>query len=268
MTTAWSRQASTIAIDGRAIEVETSGPSPDRAPTLVVLHEGLGSIAMWRDLPRALAERTALGVLSYSRFGYGASARAPLPRPVDYMHREAAFLPSLLAALAIDRPILVGHSDGASIALLYAGATPAAVPAPLALLLEAPHVRVEALTRASIAAAAEPAERDALLPRLQRYHATPASEVFAGWSDVWLRPAFQEWTIEASLPNVTAPTLVVQGDADPYGTWAQVDAIEKGVRGPFASVRLEACGHSPHRDRREATLDAMVAFLRTEVVVA
>jgi pimeloyl-ACP methyl ester carboxylesterase len=197
------------------IEVDTFGPTPAQAPTLIFLHEGLGSISLWKDFPRQLAERTGLGGLTYSRRGYGASDPAVLPREVSYMHDEAPALAALLALLAIDRPVLLGHSDGGSIALLYAGA--ALRPAPLALVLEAPHVFVEDLTVVSIARAK--ADQATIAPRLQKHHELPAEHVFTGWADIWLLPAFRAWNIEASLPIVTAPTLVVQGAEDAYGTW-------------------------------------------------
>ncbi len=250
-----------IAVGDLHIEVDTFGPTPSQAPTLVFLHEGLGSISLWKDFPRQLAERTGLGGLTYSRGGYGASDPAVLPREVSYMHDEAPALAALLAELAIDRPVLLGHSDGGSIALIYASAT--LRPAPLALVLEAPHVFVEDVTVVSIARAK--ADQATIAPRLQKHHELPTEHVFTGWADIWLLPAFRAWNIEASLPIVTAPTLVVQGAEDAYGTWGQVDAIAQQVNGPVEVARIEECGHSPHKDQPAEVLDVMTEFLRSHV---
>jgi pimeloyl-ACP methyl ester carboxylesterase len=249
-----------IAVNEVTIEAHAFGPSPSETPTLVFLHEGLGSLAMWRDFPEALAERTGWGGFVFSRPGYGASSPAVLPRRTAYMHEDAAFLAALFAAAEIDDPVLVGHSDGASIALIYAGGD--AKPRPRALLLEAPHVFVEQLGIDSIANARDAFQTTDLATRLQRHHELPVSHVFWGWNDIWLHPDFAAWNIEGVLPNITVPTLVVQGEQDEYGTWAQVKAIEGGVRAPVTAVRLSECGHSPHKDQRHATLDAMTTFLR------
>ena len=215
---------------------------------------------MWRDFPQALAERIGFGALVFSRRGYGASSEAHLPRRTSYMHEEAAELPALCGALGISRPVLVGHSDGASIALIYAGSN--SVPRPSALLLEAPHVFVEPISIASIAKARETFQTTDFPARLQRYHELPVSHVFRGWNDIWLHPDFAQWNIEYVLSRVTAPTLVVQGEKDEYGTWAQVAAIERALAGQVTTVRVPACGHSPHVDQRERTLDAMASFAK------
>ncbi len=214
-------------------------------PSLVFLHEGLGSVSAWRDVPARLAAATGCAAVVFSRAGYGRSPRKPGPWPVEFMHEEAA-------RLALDPDsILVGHSDGASIALLYAAAHPVR-----ALVLEAPHVFVEDKTVASIALLG-----DDVRARLAKHH-DHADELFDAWRDVWLRPAFRSWNIEACLGRVRAPTLVIQGEDDEYGTVAQVDAIRHKLAGPCETLMLPACGHSPHRDQPERTLAAMAEFIR------
>ncbi len=227
-------------------------------PTLVFLHEGLGSRSAWRDFPSQLARATGCGAIVGSRAGYGRSPLRPLPWPIDFMHDEARrALPALLAAEGVDDAILVGHSDGASIALLYAGEIGVGV---RALLLEAPHVFVEEETVASIAALREPFARGDLRARLQRHH-TDADATFAAWTGVWLDPAFRRWSIAASLPGVRVPTLVIQGADDEYGTVAQVEAVRRGVAGPCETLLLTECGHAPHRDQPARTLAAMADFI-------
>jgi pimeloyl-ACP methyl ester carboxylesterase len=259
----WGSRGRVVAGDLH-IEVDTYGPSPADAPTLVFLHEGLGSVSLWKDFPRNLALRTGFGGMTYSRRGYGASDPAVLPREVSYMHDEAPALATLLAALGIDRPMLIGHSDGASIAILYGGE--ALRPAPLAIVVEAPHVFVEDVSVVTIARFK--ADQAKIAPRLQRHHELPAEDVFAGWADAWLLPAFRAWNIEASLPIITAPTLVIQGAEDAYGTWAQVDAVAQQVSGPVSVARIEACGHSPHVDQPAEVLDVMAQFLMTHLRAA
>ncbi|HEX6836631.1 MAG TPA: alpha/beta hydrolase, partial [Polyangia bacterium] len=216
------------------------------APTLVFLHEGLGSLSAWRDFPGKLASATGCAALVFSRAGYGRSPAKPGPWPVEFMHEEAT-------ALALDRDsILVGHSDGASIALLYAAAHPVR-----ALVLLAPHVFVEDKTVASIAELG-----DEVRARLARHHAH-ADALFDAWRDVWLRPAFRRWNIEACLPRVRAPTLVIQGEDDEYGTVAQVDAIRQKLGAPCEALMLPDCGHAPHRDQPERTLAATTAFVQS-----
>ena len=226
------------------------------------LHEGLGSVSLWKDVPARVAERTGCGIFVYSRRGYGASDALGAPREPDYMHREADIvLPALLDDARIERPILFGHSDGASIALLFAAAFPGRA---RALVLEAPHVFVEDLSVASIAAAKTAFETTDLRSKLARHHADAAG-AFRGWNDIWLDERFRAWNIEDRLALVDVPVLVVQGEDDEYGTLAQIRSIEAHVR-DVTTVVLERCAHSPHRDRPDAVLDAVATFVaRVEV---
>ena len=235
------------------VEIDAGGR--DR-PTLVLLHEGLGSIAMWRDFPHRLAHATASRVVAYSRRGYGNSDPLTGARGVRYMHDEADIvLPELLDALGIARPILVGHSDGASIALIHAaGAREVA-----AVVAMAPHVMVEDVSIASIAAAREAYGTTALRAKLARYHAD-VDGAFRGWNDIWLHPDFRAWNIEACLPRIACPILAIQGEDDEYGTMAQVERIA-ALAPDVELVRLADCRHSPHRDQPEAVIEALVRFV-------
>ena len=229
-----------------------------RRPTLVFLHEGLGSVAMWRDYPAKLAHATGAAAIVYSRLGYGRSDPLTGPREVRYMHEEAlATLPSLRRKLGLDDVVLVGHSDGASIALIHAGS--GAFPV-RALALEAPHVFVEDISIAGIEAARQAYATTDLPKRLARYHEDVES-AFRGWNDIWLAPAFRAWDIEEYLPRVRSPVLAIQGEDDQYGTLAQVDAIERRLAGAFEKLVLAKCGHSPHRDQEQAVLAAMADFI-------
>jgi pimeloyl-ACP methyl ester carboxylesterase len=243
-------------VEGRALEiVRWSVPQP-AGPSIVMLHEGLGSVALWKDVPQRIAERTGHEVIVYSRYGHGRSQALASARDLDYMHREGErVLPALLAALSLSRPILLGHSDGASIAIIYAGTHPHDVSA---LILEAPHVFVEDLTVASIALAKTTFETSDLEAKLARYH-DDAGGTFRGWNDIWLDPRFRAWNIESYLGTIAAPVLLVQGTEDEYGTPAQLEAI--AARTDARITLLERCGHSPHRDRAEATLNAIADFV-------
>jgi len=229
----------------------------ENRPVLVFLHEGLGSLAMWKAFPRAVVDATGCDALVYSRYGHGKSARLAEPRAADYMHREALeALPELLAALGIARPVLIGHSDGASIALIYAGAR-----RPVrGLVLLAPHVFVEDLTVASIARVKTAFETTDISSKLARYH-DDAVGTFWGWNDIWLSPAFRAWNIEEYLPFIDVPTLLVQGEDDEYGTLAQIESIARHVKGPVEKVVLARCGHSPQVDQKAATLHAVSTFV-------
>lgn len=250
-----------IAVAGHRLEAVWHGPSPQEAPTLVFLHEGLGSVGLWRDVPAELARRTGCGALVYSRAGYGGSSPCALPRPLAYMHDEARIvLPALLAATGVRRHVLVGHSDGASIALVHAGANPAAGLAGLAL--EAPHVFTESFGVESIRAANRAYAEGDLRARLERHHGDNVDTAFRGWADAWLDPGFLDWNIEEFLPAIAVPMLLIQGENDEYGTLAQLDAIERGARAADCRRQvLRDCGHSPHRDQPERTLSAIAAFV-------
>lgn len=245
-------------VEGHRLEVERIAGARVDAPTLVFLHEGLGSIALWKQFPARLAAATGCPALVYSRLGYGQSDPIAERRAVDYMHDEGLIaLPSLLDQLGIERPILIGHSDGASISLIHAGGTARPV---RALILEAPHVFVEDMTVASIAEAKTAYQTTNLKDRMARYHGDP-DNTFWGWNDIWLNPDFKAWNIEEYLPSVTVPVQVIQGEDDEYGTIAQVEAIRDQVAGPVEIRMLADCRHSPHRDQEAATLDAMADFI-------
>jgi pimeloyl-ACP methyl ester carboxylesterase len=242
------------------VRVDAAVTGAERRPPLVFLHEGLGSIAQWRSFPDDVRRDTSgPATVVYSRHGYGSSVVVEHPRTPDYMHREAdVVLPELLAQLGIERPVLIGHSDGASIALLHAGAE-----RPVGgLVLLAPHVFVEDRSIAGIEAARVAFAETDLAERLARYH-DDAESTFRGWNDVWLSAEFRSWNIEDRLPAIDCPVLLVQGADDQYGSLAQLDAIERGVTGPCRRVVLTGVGHSPHLEAPEPTTDAVVAFIRS-----
>jgi pimeloyl-ACP methyl ester carboxylesterase len=251
---------SDVVVDGKHLET-LSYRGKDDHPTIVMLHEGLGSVSMWKDFPAQLAKATGCSVTAYSRYGHGKSERLGEKRMVEFMHHEGrVVLPGLLARLEIERPILLGHSDGASICIIYAAAAPES---PRGLILEAPHVFVEDLTVTSIAKIRTVYRSTDLPKRLGRYH-DHVEEAFWGWNDIWLDPAFRSWNIEKSLDAIACPVLVIQGADDEYGTMAQVDAIQRRVPST-RSLILPDCGHAPHRDRPDATLEAMAQFVRKPV---
>jgi pimeloyl-ACP methyl ester carboxylesterase len=272
----------TVAAGGRQLEYEWIGPGPGAAPTLVFLHDGQGCVDTWRDFPAALAAATGCGALVYSRAGYGGSETLPGPWPVSFMHDEArAALPQVLAALGVRDGFLVGHSDGASISLIYAAGAEVGVDGGGAggeggeggegsqsgawlrgLVLEAPHVFVEPVCLESISKLPGLYRQPELWRRMVRYHGANAAGCSESWVDVWLRPEFQSWSIEALLPRVRQPVLAIQGDHDGYGTLAQLRAVAAGCGGPVETLVLPGCGHTPHRQQREATLQAMIGFLR------
>ncbi len=246
-------------LDGKALEYRLiAGPS-DR-PTLVFLHEGLGSIEAWRDFPRAVAEAAHCPALVYSRFGYGRSAPLDRARMPDYLHIEALeVLPRVLDRLGIEDPMLIGHSDGSSIALIHASQYPVR-----ALMLEAPHVFIEEMTVAGVAEAKLAYQSADLRERLGRYH-NDVDHAFWGWNDAWLSPDFRDWNIEDLLPAISCPILLIQGESDEYASIAQLDAIAAGVTVPVESLLLSHCRHAPHRDQAERTRDAMVEFINANL---
>jgi pimeloyl-ACP methyl ester carboxylesterase len=246
-------------IGGLSIEAAWHGPAADAAPTLVLQHEGLGCVTMWRDFPQVLAARTGCGVLVYSRRSYGMSDPRPLPWPVSYMHDEAhEVLPRVLDAAGIRRAVLVGHSDGASISVIYAGSRQDFRVHGLVLL--APHFFVEDISVASIAAAKEAFEKGDLRERLARHH-KHVDIAFHGWNDAWLLPEFRDWRIEDELAHVRVPILIIQGEDDQYGTRAQIALAEEAAYCPVDALLLAGCRHAPQFDQPEATLSAISDFV-------
>ncbi len=242
--------------------VEPGGARTRHRTTIVLLHEGLGSVAMWKDFPDVVAAMTRHPVLAYSRLGHGRSAQLKQPRRVDYMHDEATIvLPELLLELDIENPLLIGHSDGASIAIIHACSANPGGNAPSGLVLMAPHVFVEQISIEAIAEAKRAFETTEFASKLARYH-NHTESMFRGWNDIWLQPEFRDWNIEHFLPEIQAPTVVIQGENDPYGTLAQVDAIERGAGAPVKKLVFADCGHSPHIDCRGETIDAIADFVR------
>ena len=245
---------------GFDIEYEFVGSSNRTAPLLIFLHEGLGSVAMWRDFPAQLCEATGARGLVYSRPGYGKSTPRPLAEKwgMDFMHIQARdVLPALLSDTAPNaKPWLFGHSDGGSIALIHAALFPQNIEGVIAV---AAHIFAEDISVASIAQTRETYLQTSLREKLARYHADVDS-AFWGWNDIWLDPGFRAWNIEALLPQITCPLLAIQGVNDEYGTMAQIDGIARAV--PQAQlVKLENCGHSPHRDQPQAVIDAVKKFI-------
>jgi pimeloyl-ACP methyl ester carboxylesterase len=245
-----------VVVDGTRLETVRYDGDPGR-PAIVMLHEGLGSISLWRDVPQRMCDRTRCTTVAYSRYGYGRSDVLREKREPDYMHHEGeVVLPALLRALGIERPILFGHSDGASIALIAAGAHPALA---RALILEAPHVFVEEISVRSIAEAKTAFATTSLPAKLARHHADAAA-TFYGWNDIWLDPRFRAWNIDEYASRVRVPVLLIQGDADEYGTTAQLDAI--AARVPASETLLvPGAGHSPHRDAPELVLERVASFV-------
>ena len=250
-------------IAGARLEYSWHRPSPGAAParpTLVFLHEGLGCVAMWRDFPEQLAVATGLGALVYSRRGYGGSYPVYVPRPLSYMHDEAfETLGPLLDHFAISSAVLVGHSDGASIAAIYAGGV--RDPRVRGLVLMAPHFIVEDISVSSIAAAKTAFETTGLRDKLARYHGANTDCAFWGWNGAWLDPEFRKWDIGEYLPGISVPTLIIQGENDEYGTVRQVEVAQEKCSCPLQVALLADCGHTPFRDQPEAVLDTAGRFI-------
>ncbi len=237
--------------DGRLEVQELEGA----APTVILLHEGLGSVRLWRGLPDTLHQLTGSHTLAFSRYGHGESDPPPKPRTPTFMHEEALeVLPAFLHETGIARPVLVGHSDGASIALIHAAHHRVS-----GLVLMAPHVFVEQICVDAISKTRDTFESGGLRERMARHHSDPDA-AFHGWCDVWLDPEFRDWNLEELLPRIDAPTLVIQGRDDEYGTLAQVDAIERGVAGPVERLIVSG-GHSPHLEHPDEVPAAIAGFI-------
>lgn len=231
------------------------------AATIVLLHEGLGCVASWREFPRELSLATGLDVFAYSRAGYGRSSPCALPRPLDYMHEEALeVLPHVLASLDRRPIVLLGHSDGASIAAIHAGARHDT--GVRGLILVAPHFYTEDAGIAAIADAARAYRNGELKARLSRYHGNNVECAFRGWSEAWLDPDFRAFDIRDYLPAIDVPVMLIQGEADEYGTAAQVRAARDACRVPLRVEMLARCGHSPHREHPERILALVAEFVR------
>ena len=247
-----------MSVNGVSLEYRLITGDRD-APVLVLLHEGLGCVALWRDFPERLAAATGRSIFAYSRAGYGGSDPASLPRPLDYMSREATrVLPYVLEAAHISRHILIGHSDGASIALVCAGEV--RDPGLHRVVVLAPHVFAEQSGVDSIAAIDKTYHAGGFRERLEKYHGTNVDCAFRGWCDAWLDPGFMRWSIEAALAGIEVPVLQIQGRDDEYGTIEQLTRIERGSGGSVETLLLDSCGHAPHLERAEDTLAAIAEF--------
>jgi pimeloyl-ACP methyl ester carboxylesterase len=248
-----------ISIGSQNLEYRFVGPQPDKAPTLVLLHEGLGCVGLWNDFPEKLAAATGIGVFVYSRAGYGKSSPVSLPRPLSYMHDEARqTLPKLLDAIGFRRGLLVGHSDGASITAIYAGSHQDHRVGGLVLI--APHFFIEESNLAAIAEAAKAYKTGDLRARLARWH-DDVDNAFRGWNDAWLDPQFSNWDITEFLAYIRVPVLIVQGEDDQYGTIAQIEAAQRDCYCPVEVALLPGARHSPQRDAAEKTLAVISEFV-------
>lgn len=245
----------------QTLEVLTIGPSPQNSPTIVLLHEGLGCVSLWRDFPKLLNQHTGLGVLVYSRTGYGSSSGIKMPRPLDYMTQEATTsLPALMDAFELSKVILLGHSDGASIAGIYAGGT---VDARVrGLILMAPHFFTESDGLQSIADALQDYKTGDLRKRLEKYHDN-VDMAFLGWNSAWLDPQFKAWNITDSIDHWRVPVLAIQGHDDQYGTLAQIRVIEERCPAPVEVMLLDDCQHAPHLQQTTKTLAGIKRFIGT-----
>ena len=253
-----------LSATGDRLEAAWIGPSPEEALTLVFLHEGLGCVALWRDFPARLADITGCGALVYSRLGYGGSAPCPLPRRLDFMHHEGlVVLPEVIRQSGVRDYLLVGHSDGGSIALIHAGGGPC--PGLKGIVTLAAHVFCEALTRRSIEAARQRYLTGDLEARLFPYHGENTHCAFWGWNDVWLHPDFMQWRIDAFLPSIHVPVLAIQGETDPYGSVDQLDVIQAKTGDGLAVEVIADCGHAPHLEKSDTVLAAISAFMKHRI---
>jgi pimeloyl-ACP methyl ester carboxylesterase len=247
-----------LTIGASELEYRWIGPAPESAPTIVMLHEGLGSAGLWGDFPDKLQAATGAGVFAYSRAGYGASTPAKLPRPIDYMQIEARdVLPKLLDTIGFRRGLLVGHSDGASIAAIYAGSHQDHRVEGIALI--APHFIVEDISVAAIAEIRKAYETTNLKQKLARWH-RDVDNAFYGWNGAWLDPAFRNWDISEFLAYIRVPLAILQGVDDVYGTMRQIEIAQEECYCPVDVTVIPGAGHQPHREAPKATLDAIAEF--------
>ena len=254
-----------LTIGASDLEYSMIGPAPGQAPTIVMLHEGLGSAGLWGDFPDRLQAATGAGVLVYSRAGYGASSPVTLPRPLDYMHVEALeVLPKLLEAIGFRRGVLLGHSDGASIAAIYAGGIQDHRVRAVAMI--APHFIVEDISVASIAEIKIAYATTDLKAKLARWH-EDVDNAFLGWNGAWLDPQFRDWDISDYLAYIRVPVAIIQGAADQYGTMRQVEVARQECYCPVEVTVLPGVGHAPHREAPTETLQAVVEFYRSVMLV-
>jgi pimeloyl-ACP methyl ester carboxylesterase len=245
-----------IEIDGRQLFTKKFIADDDGiAPTIVLIHDALGSIAQWKDFPEKLCSLTGLNVFLYDRFGHGQSASEPLPPDENFLDREAlVILPEVLYQVGIDRTILYGHSDGGTIAMIYASQVNTS-----ALVLEAAHVLSEEITRKGVRETSK--KREELVLKLQKYHGDKAADLFAYWSNLWSGEVMKDWNIEYVLKRIDTPTLIIQGELDNYGTLAQVEKIRSGITGQSTVLIIEQCGHAPHKDQPGLVLENIKTFL-------
>jgi pimeloyl-ACP methyl ester carboxylesterase len=247
-------------VAGHRLEVLHHPPPDPGAATIVFLHEGLGSAGQWKDFPSRLSALCGCGFLTYSRWGYGGSDARPRPWPADFLEDEATVvLPELLAAEGITRPVLFGHSDGGTIALMYAAAVPDGV---RGVISEAAHVMLEDIGIEGITRARDSFLHGDLRARLLRQHGDHAEDTILGWTGNWLRPDMRAWDIRERLRAIRCPVLVIQGRDDDFGTLEQVEAIVSHAGGPAERLILDGCGHIPHRERQREVLDAAASFIR------
>lgn len=249
-----------LTVGGKSLEYRTWGPRPGEAPTIVLLHEGLGCVAQWKSFPEALARATGMGVFAYSRAGYGQSDLADVPRAVSYMTEEAVdVLPHVLDQIGFERGILFGHSDGGSIAAIYAGSV--SDPRVRGAVVIAPHFYNEDVGLKSIAAAKIAYQSTNMREKLARYHRDP-DHTFTSWSDVWLNPDYKDWDVSDVIDHLRIPVLAVQGRLDQYGTLAQIRDIEERSYAPVELLILDDCGHSPHLEKPELLLEGATDFIK------
>lgn len=260
MIAEWSETpAKPLTVMGMQLEYCCYGPPPGQSPTIVLLHEGQGCVALWRDFPRKVAEITGWGVFVYSRAGYGYSDTVDLPRPLDYMTREAVeVLPKVLDAIGFQRGVLLGHSDGASISAIYAGSVEDFRIRGIILL--APHFFTEDMGLAEIARAKIAYETGDVAVRMAKYHRDP-EVTFRGWNDAWLHPGFKDWNVAEVIDYLRIPALAIQGCDDQYGTLAQITEIETRSYAPVEVEIVPNCRHAPHLDQPEQVLAAVNEFL-------